>query len=442
MNKTGSFKLKATKVGRDTVLAQIIKLVEEAQGTKAPIQRLADRIAGYFVPAVISIAVLTFVVWYDFGPPPRLTFALLNFVAVMIIACPCALGLATPTAVMVGTGKGAERGILIKSGESLEIAHKIDTVIFDKTGTLTRGQPEVTDVLPAPGFVIEDVLALAAGAEAGSEHPLGRAIVRRAEASGLAPASSSGFKALEGLGVEAEVKGRKVLVGSRKLVLEAGLDFGSLVLQSEDLALEGKTSAFVAVDGLPAGLLAIADTLKETTAAAVARLRKMGLEVIMLTGDDRRAAQAMALDAGIDRVLPEVLPGEKAEVVRKLQSEGKRVAMVGDGINDAPALVQADLGIAIGTGTDVAMESSDITLISGDPAGVASAIELSRRTVRAIRQNLFWAFFYNVVGIPIAAGVLFPVFGILLNPMIASMAMAFSSVSVVSNSLRLRRARI
>jgi len=442
INKWGRLVVRAAKVGKDTALAQIIRLVEEAQGTKAPIQRLADRIAAYFVPVVVSIAILAFVVWFDFGPPPRLTFALLNFVAVMIIACPCALGLATPTAVMVGTGKGAERGVLIKSGESLETAHRIDAVVFDKTGTLTGGQPEVTDILPAPGFGLDDVLELAASAEAGSEHPLGQAVLRRARSSGLAPEAPKEFKALEGLGIEAVVKGKKVLVGSRKLVLGAGLDFGSLVLQAEDLALEGKTSAFVAVEGRPAGLLALADTLKETAAGAVAKLKKMGLEVIMLTGDDRRAAQAVARGLGIERVIPEVLPGEKAEVVRTLQGEGKRVAMVGDGINDAPALVQADLGIAIGTGTDVAMESSDITLISGDPAGVVSAVELSRRTIRTIRQNLFWAFFYNVVGIPVAAGALYPFFHLLLNPMIASAAMAFSSVSVVSNSLRLRRARV
>ncbi len=442
INKWGRLVFRARKVGKDTALAQIIKLVQEAQGTKAPIQRLADRIAAYFVPVVISAAILTFVAWFDFGPAPRLTFALLNFVAVMIIACPCALGLATPTAVMVGMGKGAERGILIKSGESLETAHAIDTVVFDKTGTLTEGRPDVTDVLPAPGFTVDEVLAFAAGAEKGSEHPLGQAIVRRAEAAGLAPETPAGFRALEGLGVEATVKGRKVLVGSQALVGHAGLDFGSLVLQAGDLALEGKTSAFVAVDGRAAGLLALADTLKGTAPSAVARLKKMGLEVIMLTGDDRRTAQAIARGAGIDRVVAQVLPGGKAEVVRGLRAEGRKVAMVGDGINDAPALVEADLGIAIGTGTDVAMESSDITLISGDPEGVSAAVELSRRTVRTIRQNLFWAFFYNVVGIPVAAGVLYPFLHVLLNPMIASAAMAFSSVSVVSNSLRLRRARI
>jgi Cu+-exporting ATPase len=442
INGWGRLAFRARKVGKDTALAQIIKLVQDAQGTKAPIQRLADRIAGFFVPVVISIAILTFIVWYDFGPEPRATFALLNFVAVMIIACPCALGLATPTAVMVGTGKGAERGILIKSGQSLETAHKIDTVVFDKTGTLTKGQPEVTEILAAPGYGHDEILALAGSAERGSEHPLGQAIVRRAMASGIVLDVPAGFKALEGLGVEAVVMGRKVLVGSPKMMLQAGLDFGGLVLQGENLSLEGKTKAFVVADGKPAGLLALADTMKESVPAAVAKLREMGLEVIMLTGDDSRTARAVARRAGIDRIVPEVLPGEKAEVVRKLQSEGRRVAMVGDGINDAPALVQADLGIAIGTGTDVAMESSGITLISGDPAAVASAIELSRRTIRTIRQNFFWAFFYNVVGIPVAAGALYPFCGLLLNPMIAATAMAFSSVSVVFNSLRLRRARI
>ncbi len=442
LNTWGSLRFRALKVGKDTALAQIIRLVREAQGSKAPIQRVADRVAGYFVPAVISMAIATFVVWFDLGPSPRLTFALLNFVAVMIIACPCALGLATPTAVMVGTGRGAERGILIKSGESLEAAHKIDTVIFDKTGTLTRGEPEVTDVLPAPGFGADEVLAWAAGAEKVSEHPLGRAIVRRAEERGLEVGEAAGFKALEGLGVEADLFGRRVLVGSLALVRRTGLDFGTILARSDALAQEGKTSAFVAVDGRPAGLLAIADTLKESAAPAVVRLTQMGLDVIMLTGDGRSAARAIAGRAGIGHVISEVLPGEKAGVVRKLQADGKRVAMVGDGINDAPALAQADIGIAIGTGTDVAMESADITLIADDLGGVASAIDLSRRTLRTIRQNLFWAFFYNVVGIPVAAGVLYPFLGLLLNPMIASAAMAFSSVSVISNSLRLRRAKI
>ena len=442
INKLGSFTFRAAKVGKDTALAQIIRLVDDAQGAKAPIHRLADRIAGYFVPVVISISIVTFVIWYDFGPPPRLTFALLNFVAVMIIACPCALGLATPTAVMVGTGKGAERGILIKSGESLETAHKVDTVVFDKTGTLTNGEPLVTDVIPAAGYGPDEVLALAGGAERMSEHPLGQAIFLRARESGVSLEAPSEFRALEGLGVEAQVAGRKIVVGSLKLARQAGADPDSLVLRAEELALEGKTSAFVIVDGKPAGLLAVADTLKNSSAAAIGKLRNMGLDVVMLTGDGCGAAQAIARKAGIDVVIPEVLPGEKASVIRKLQSEGRKVAMVGDGINDAPALAQADLGIAIGTGTDVAMESSDITLISGDIAGVPAAIELSRRTIRTIRQNLFWAFFYNVVGIPVAAGALYPVLGVLLDPMIASAAMAFSSVSVVSNSLRLRRARI
>jgi Cu+-exporting ATPase len=442
INKWGSFRFRALKVGKDTALAQIIQLVRDAQGSKAPIQRLADTIAAYFVPVVISIAIATFVVWFDIGPSPRLTFALLNFVAVMIIACPCALGLATPTAIMVGTGKGAEHGILIKSGESLETAHRIDAIVFDKTGTLTKGEPAVTDVLPAPGFSREEILSLAGGAEKNSEHPLGQAVVRMAQKAGLPLETTADFKALEGLGVEGLVGGRKVLVGSPGLARRQGLDLGALFPQSNDLTREGKTSVFVIVDGRPAGLLAIADTLKESASPAVEKLSQMGLEVYMLTGDDRRTAEAIARKAGIGRVIAEVLPGEKADVVRKLQSEGRKVAMVGDGINDAPALAQADVGIAIGTGTDVAMESSDITLIAGDLSGVASAIELSRRTIRTIRQNLFWAFFYNVIGIPVAAGVLYPFFGLLLNPMIASAAMAFSSVSVVSNSLRLRRVRL
>ncbi len=442
INKLGSFTFRAAKVGKDTTLARIIKLVRDAQGTKAPIQRLADRVAGYFVPVVISIAVATFVVWFGFGPAPRLAHALMNAVAVMIIACPCALGLATPTAVMVGTGKGAEKGILIKNGESLETAHKIDTVVFDKTGTLTRGEPEVTDVVPASGRGAEEVLALAGSAEKPSEHPLGQAIVRRAVGAGATLETASGFRALEGLGVEASVSGRKVVVGSPKMARAAGVDFGPLFARAEELALDGKTAAFVIADGLPVGLLAVSDTLKAGAAAAVARLRKMGLEVVMLTGDGARAARAIARTAGIETVISDVLPGEKADVIGRLRDEGRIVAMVGDGINDAPALVRADIGIAIGTGTDVAMESSDITLVSGDLGGVPAAIELGRRTMRTIRQNLFWAFVYNVVGIPIAAGVLYPFLGVLLNPMIASAAMAASSLSVVSNSLRLRRAGI
>ena len=442
LNKWGSVRFRAAKVGEDTALAKIIRLVQEAQGTKAPIQRLADVIAGYFVPVVIGIAVLTFVVWSVFGPPPRLVFALLNFVAVLIIACPCALGLATPTAIMVGTGKGAERGILIKSGESLETVHRVDTVVFDKTGTLTTGRPETTDIVPAAGTTADRLLFFAASAEMGSEHPLGQAIVRGARARGIGVEHPGDFRALEGLGVEAAVKGARVIVGSLKLVEEAGIDASPLVVRAASLAGEGKTTAFVGVDGRLAGLIALADTLKPSARPAVEKLRGMGLAVIMLTGDNRRTAGAVAAGAGIDDVIPEVLPGDKAEVVRKLQAEGKRVAMVGDGINDAPALAQADVGMAIGTGTDVAMASADITLMTGDLAAVVSAFELSRRTIRTIKQNLFWAFVYNVVGIPVAAGVLYPVFGLLLNPMIASAAMAMSSVSVVSNSLRLRRAKI
>jgi Cu+-exporting ATPase len=442
LNTWGSFKFRASKVGKDTVLAQIIKLVQEAQGTKAPIQRLADVIAGYFVPAVIGIAVLTFVVWAAFGPPPSVVFALLNFVAVLIIACPCALGLATPTAIMVGTGRGAERGILIKSGESLETIHRVDTVVFDKTGTLTKGEPETTDVLTAAGTTAERLLHLAASAETGSEHPLGQAVVRAARARAVALEQPDDFRALEGMGVEAVVKGTRVLVGSLKLVEGAGIDTSPLADQAESLTREGKTTAYVAADGRLAGLLALADTLKPSAGPAVAKLRERGLAVIMLTGDNRKTAAAVAVQAGITDVIPEVLPGDKAAVIRKLQAEGKRVAMVGDGINDAPALAQADVGMAIGTGTDVAMASADITLMAEDLGAVVSAFELSRRTIRTIKQNLFWAFAYNVVGIPVAAGVLYPFFGLLLNPMIASAAMASSSVSVVTNSLRLRRAKI
>ena len=442
MNKWGSVRFRAVRVGRDTALSRIIRLVEEAQGTKAPIQRLADVIAARFVPAVIGIAVLTFAAWALFGPAPRLVFALLNFVAVLIIACPCAMGLATPTAIMVATGRGAERGVLIRSGESLETVHKVDTFVFDKTGTLTHGRPETTDVVPAAGFDAAAVLTLAAAVENGSEHPLGQAVVRRARADGLRVETAGDFRALEGLGVEGRVDGRSVLVGSRKLVADAGVDTAALAGPAEALAGTGKTVAFVAVDGRAAGVLALADTLKPGAREAIASLRRSGRRVVMLTGDNALTARSLAAEAGIDEVRAEVLPGDKAEVVRALQAEGRRVAMVGDGINDAPALVQADVGLALGTGTDVAMASADITLMSGDLGAVVAAVELSRRTLRTIRQNLFWAFAYNVIGIPVAAGALYPFLGVLLNPMIASAAMAMSSVSVVGNSLRLRRARI
>jgi Cu+-exporting ATPase len=455
LNKTGTFRFEATKVGKDTVLAQIIRLVEEAQGSKAPIQRLADYVASIFVPTVIGIAVLTFAVWLLFGPSPAFLFGLLNFVAVLIIACPCALGLATPTAIMVGTGKGAEFGILIRSGESLETAHKIRTIVFDKTGTLTKGEPQVTDVIvqgatfnvQGPGPTLEpgtsnlerEVLRLAASLERGSEHPLGEAIVARAESEGLALSDAEAFEAIPGHGVRGKVGGRTVLLGNARLMQENGVTLGALAEAAEKLAGQGMTPMFVAVDGEAAGVIAVADTLKDHSVEAVQALHRLGIEVVMITGDNRRTAVAIAQQTGIDRVLAEILPDQKAEEVRKLQAEGRVVAMVGDGINDAPALAQADVGIAIGTGTDVAMEASDITLIRGDLRGVVTAIELSRRTLRTIKQNLFWAFIYNVLGIPIAAGILYPFVGMLMDPMVASAAMALSSVSVVTNSLRLRR---
>ncbi len=442
LNKTGGFRFRATKVGKDTTLAQIIRLVEEAQGSKAPIQRLADVIAGYFVPVVISIAIATFVIWFDFGPSPSLTFALLNFVAVLIIACPCALGLATPTAVMVGTGKGAENGILVKGGESLETVHKVNTIVFDKTGTLTKGEPEVTDIISAGDFEEDDVLALAAAAEKRSEHPLGEAILKKAREKGLSLDETTEFRAIEGQGIEAAVGGKKVAIGNARLMAGLGVDFGFWKNKTEALSGDGKTVVFVALDRIPAGIIAIADVLKAHSVEAVARLKELGLEVIMLTGDHKKTAEAIAKKAGIERVISEVLPGDKVSEIKEIQKSGRRVAMVGDGINDAPALAQADVGLAIGTGTDVAMEASDVTLIGGDLRAVASAFILSRKTIRVIKQNLFWAFFYNVVGIPVAAGALYPFFGLLLNPIVASAAMAFSSVSVVSNSLRLRRVRL
>jgi Cu+-exporting ATPase len=442
INKTGSFRFRATRVGKETALAQIIQLVRDAQGSKAPIQRLADVIAGYFVPIVISVAIATFVVWFNFGPEPALTFALLNFVAVMIIACPCALGLATPTAVMVGTGKGAEHGVLIKGGESLETAHKIDTIVFDKTGTLTKGEPEIVDVFTVNSFAEGDVLRYAASAEKASEHPLGEAIVRKAEERRVPLRNPEQFAALEGRGIKAHVSGLDVVVGNAELLISQDIGFESLTDKAEESAREGMTPVYVAVDKKAAGLLAITDPLKDDSVEAITKIKKMGIKVVMLTGDNRRTAKAVARKAGIDEVISEVLPQEKVKEIQKLQANGKIVAMAGDGINDAPALVQADVGIAIGSGTDVAMEASDITLIKDNLRGVVSAVELSKKTVRTIKQNLFWAFVYNIIGIPVAAGILYPFFGILLSPILASAAMAFSSVSVVSNSLRLRRAKL
>jgi Cu+-exporting ATPase len=454
INKTGSLEIEATKVGKDTTLAHIVRMVEEAQGSKAPIQRLADVIASYFVPAVIGIAIVTFVVWYFVGPAPALTFAFLNFVAVLVIACPCALGLATPTAIMVGTGKGADYGILIRNGEALERAHQINTVLLDKTGTLTRGEPVVTDIISAHSFSQEEVLRLAASAEHSSEHPLGEAVVKAALENKLELSPSSDFHAIPGQGIEASVGGKKLFLGSLKLMEDRGLSLNGLEKEVAELLEGGKTVMFLGRDSQVAGIIALADTLKPGAKEALQALRKIGIETAMLTGDNRRTAEAIAREAGIDRVLAEVLPEHKAGEVKKLQEEGKVVAMVGDGINDAPALAQADIGIAIGTGTDVAVETGDITLISGDLTGVATAISLSKRTMRTIKQNLFWAFAYNTALIPIAAGVLYLVFGNtgvpsglhfvlgeygFLNPILAAAAMAASSITVVSNSLRLRR---
>jgi len=456
INKTGSFQFEATKVGKDTTLAQIIRLVEEAQGSKAPIQRLADVIASYFVPIVIGIAIITFIVWYFVGPAPALTFAILNFVAVLIIACPCALGLATPTAIMVGTGKGAEHGVLIRSAEALERSQRIRAVLLDKTGTLTRGEPKVTDIIAVSSSAQEKVLQLAASAEHGSEHPLGEAIVKAAAEKRLEIAPVSDFNAIPGHGVEALVEGKKVLLGNLGLMKDRGLSLNGLEEKAVHLFDQGKTVMFLGVDSQVVGIIALADTLKPNAMEAVAELHKIGIETVMLTGDNRRTAEAIAREVGIDRVLAEVLPERKAEEVKKLQDEGQVVAMVGDGINDAPALAQADVGIAIGTGTDVAVETADITLISGDLTGIVTAISLSKRTMTTIKQNLFWAFAYNTALIPVAAGVLYLAFGhsgvpsglhfILgdygfLNPILAAAAMAASSITVVFNSLRLKRFR-
>ena len=438
INKTGAFRFQATKVGKDTMLAQIVKMVQEAQNTKAPIARLADTVSGYFVPAVMILAVLTFVIWFNFGPSPHLIFALITGVTVLIIACPCALGLATPISLMVGIGKGAEHGILIRSGAALQTAQTLHTVVLDKTGTITKGKPELSDVITAEGQDRHELLALAASVERSSEHPLAEAIVEKAKQLALALHDPTSFEAIPGHGVVAVVRGRRIALGNAKLMQRIGVELGGLAARGEGLAEEGKTPMFVALDGKAAGVVAVADTIKEDSLEAIEALKRMGIEVVMITGDNARTAKAIARKVKIERVLAEVVPEDKAHNVRLLQAEGKRVAMVGDGINDAPALAQADVGLAIGTGTDVAIEASDITLIRGSLKGVVTAIEVSRATMRNIKQNLFGAFIYNGLGLPVAMGLLYPIFGILLSPIIAGAAMAFSSVTVVTNANRLR----
>ncbi len=454
VNGMGAFQLRATRVGKDSALAQIVRLVEEAQGSKAPVQRLADLISSYFVPTVVAVSIITFIFWIILGPEPTLTLATLNMVAVLIIACPCALGLATPTAIMVGTGKGAENGVLIRSAQALELASKVRVVALDKTGTITQGRPAVTDIITTHGGAENEILAIAAAVEAQSEHPLAQAVLSRAGKAAGQGMSVEGFEALPGAGVAAHVDGRAVVLGNGRLLAERGIVIPpALQSGADELALQGKTLMFLAVDGNALGVLAIQDPVKPSAARAVQRLQDLGVRTVMLTGDNKATAQAIAAQVGIEEARAEVLPAQKAEAIAALQAEGGTVAMVGDGINDAPALAQADVGIAIGTGADVAMEASDVTLVSGDPSGIATAIRLSRRTVRTIWQNLFWAFIYNVTLIPIAAGILYLVFGNgvpaglqfafgeqgFLNPMMAAAAMAMSSVSVVLNSLRLKR---
>ncbi|MBD2067494.1 copper-translocating P-type ATPase [Leptolyngbya sp. FACHB-671] len=439
INKTGSFKFRATRVGKDTFLAQIVKLVQQAQGSKAPIQRLADQVTGWFVPAVIAIAILTFVIW--FNVMGNVTMALITTVGVLIIACPCALGLATPTSIMVGTGKGAENGILIKGAESLELAHKLQTIVLDKTGTITQGKPTVTDYITVNGTANGNelkLLRLAASVERNSEHPLAEAVVQYAHAQKVELTDAQKFEAIAGSGVQGYVSDRWVQIGTHRWMNELGIATNSLQQHWERLEYLGKTVIWIAVDGKVEGIMGIADAVKPSSANAIRTLQKMGLEVVMLTGDNQRTANVIAREVGIQRIFAEVRPDQKAATVESIQSEGRVVAMVGDGINDAPALAQADVGVAIGTGTDVAIAASDITLISGDLQGIVTAIQLSRATIRNIKQNLFFAFIYNVAGIPIAAGILYPVFGWLLSPIIAGAAMAFSSVSVVTNALRLR----
>ena len=442
LNGQGSFVMRADRIGQDTVLAQIVRMVASAQRSRAPIQRLADQVSGWFVPAVVVIAVLAFVAWSVWGPEPRLAFALVAAVAVLIIACPCALGLATPMSVMVGVGRGAQAAVLIKNAEALERMERIDTLVVDKTGTLTRGRPEVVAVVPAEGVAEDGLLRLAAGLERPSQHPLAEAVVRAAEARGLAIPPVEGFDAPTGRGVTGSVEGRRVAVGNARLMGELGVEMGPLAAEAERLRSDGATVFFVAADGRPAGLVAVADPVKETTRAALAGLKEEGIRVVMLTGDNRTTAEAVARRLGITEVEAEVLPEDKQRIVERLKAEGRHVAMAGDGVNDAPALAAAEVGIAMGTGTDVAIESAGMTLLGGDLTGIVRARRLSRAVMRNIRENLFFAFAYNAAGVPVAAGVLYPFFGILLSPLIAAAAMALSSVSVVGNALRLRRASL
>ena len=439
INGTGGFVMEAQRVGADTLLAQIVQMVSEAQRSRAPIQRLADVVAGYFVPVVVLAAIATFVVWGLFGPDPAMAYAIINAVAVLIIACPCALGLATPMSIMVGTGRGATVGVLIKNAEALEILEKVDTLVVDKTGTLTEGKPRLTRVVPAAGVDEEELLRLAASLERGSEHPLAAAIVAGAQERDLALDEAKDFESVTGKGVTGRIGGRRVALGNLKLLEQLGIDAAGLEPRAEDLRREGETVMFVAIDGRAAGLIGVADPIKASTPEAIRLLQADGVKIVMLTGDNRTTAEAVGRRLGLDDIEADVLPEQKGEVVKRLQAEGRIVAMAGDGINDAPALAQAQVGIAMGTGTDVAMESAGVTLVKGDLRGIARARRLSRATMRNIRQNLFWAFIYNSLVVPIAAGVLYPVFGLLLSPMLAAAAMSFSSVSVIGNALRLRK---
>lgn len=443
VNGTGSLLMRAEKVGAETLLSRIVHMVSEAQRSRAPIQKLADTVSAWFVPTVVIVAIITFIAWWTFGPEPALAYAVVNAVAVLIIACPCALGLATPMSIMVGTGKGASAGVLIKNAEALEVMERVDTLVIDKTGTLTEGKPRLTSIIASGGFSGQEVLQAAASLEQGSEHPLAQAIVDGAREQGITLRKPKDFKSLTGHGVMGEIGGRQVAVGNRKLCEELGIDTGDLPAQADEQRGEGQTVMFVSIDGKAAGLIGVADPIKESTPLAIRELHADGITVVMLTGDNRTTAQAVARKLNINQIEAEVLPEQKAAKVRQLQTrQGKTVAMAGDGINDAPALAQAHVGIAMGTGTDVAMESAGITLVKGDLRGIVRARHLSRAVMKNIRQNLFFAFFYNALGVPIAAGVLYPVFGLLLSPMIAAAAMSFSSVSVIGNALRLRRARL